>query len=72
MEFRENSSTKIFTKVNSENCALVLLTNTITMANSQTYLAYGMIAIIKYLLLLSRFSAGTAGQWYVRVFSWPK
>lgn len=62
MEFRENSSTKIFTKVNSENCALVLLTNTITMANSQTYLAYGMIAIIKYLLLLSRFSAGTAGQ----------
>lgn len=62
MEFRENSSTKIFTKVNRENCALVLLTNTITMANSQTYLAYGMIAIIKYLLLLSRFSAGTAGQ----------
>lgn len=62
MEFRENSSTKIFTKVNSENCALVLLTNTITMANSQTYLAYGMMAIIKYLLLLSRFSAGTAGQ----------
>lgn len=62
MEFRENSFTKIFTKVNRENCALVLLTNTITMANSQTYLAYGMIAIIKYLLLLSRFSAGTAGQ----------
>lgn len=60
MEFRENSFTKIFTKVNRVN-RVVLSTNTITMTNSQTYLAYGMIAIIKYLLLLC-FSAGTVND----------